>query len=494
MYRKKLNIGLLTLLLLWNGSRAFGQTVPEVNAYIQYVNLSIHGMNEIHRHLHVLNEELLRVQENPSYKINRSLIAELPVALFKDPSFSEYNSKTPEQIFDGIQLAQHSDFKRSLSNIKYVCDLAVYELNIMRRFLLKKNIRDGNNLNYMMAKLGQFEKIYEEFFTYRAVMHRVLLEWSYRLTGEKKYEELYDRIKSIYIPVSDIVLSIKYVPEYLPDDDLYILHKNFREFLFSRMLIEEDFDFKNIKELLTYKMGLFIKDAADYLELKKQGSNALALQYQYYNTIMTQHTNLSYSGFLDDINEMIIAQSFHVPLLLEYPRYFKMSYDRTIGYSSLIEPPTHRVVFDPNDIPEEIETVVIEKEEERGIKGPTVLELPETVKDRKVKKSTVKMSADAGILKLRFYDHILLDGDRISLNFNGDWILEDHSLESKPVELELQLNKEGMHYLLIHAVNVGSKPPNTVGIEYELDGETYKKLLQSDMDSSEMIQIEVKHR
>jgi len=449
-------------------------------------------MNEIHRHLHVLNEELLKTQENPSYKIDPHIIAELPIALFKDPSFHKYNNSTPEEIFKSINLEQHSDFKRSLSNIKYVCDLAVYELNVIRRFLLTNDLRAGNNFNYIMARLGQYEKIYEDFFTYRTIMHRVLLEWSYRLTGEKKYEELYDRIKSIYIPVSDIVLGVKYVPNYLPNEDLYILHKNFREFLFSRMLLENEFDFKPIKELLQYKMGLFIKDAAAYLELQQQGSGGLALQYQYYNTILTRHTNISYNGFLDDINTMILNQSFHVPLLLEYPRYFKMSYDRTVPYNSIIEGPTHRVVFDPKDmVVKEKKMIEKEPEVERGIEAPIVTEFPKEVKDRKVKVTEVEMNAIDGILNLRFYDHILLDGDRISLNFNGKWILEDHSLESKPVELELKLNREGLHYILIHADNMGTKPPNTVGIEYELNGEIHKKLLQSDMGSSEMIQIRV---
>ncbi len=451
-------------------------------------------MNEIHRHLHVLNEELLKVQENPSYEIDKKIISELPITLFKDASFSLYSYATPEQIFNSIDLEVHSDFKRSLQNVKYVCDLTVYELNTIRRFLLTKNIREGNNFNYIMAKLGQFEKIYEDFFKYRSIMHRVLLEWSYRLTGEKKYQELYDNIKSIYLPVSDIVLSLKYVPNYLPDEDLYILHKNFREFLYSRMEIEEDFDFKAIKELLTYKMGMFITDAAAYLEAKKaNGSNDLALTYMYYNTILTRHTNLSYNGFLDDINQVITNQAFHVPILLEYPRYFKMSYDRIVGYNQVIEQPTHRVVLDlEKDEPKE-ELVVKEiPKEPKGIAAPVVTEIPETIRDRKVKKTELEMTAVSGVLTLRFYDHILLDGDRISLNYNGKWILEDHSLEAKPVDLELRLNGEGLHYILIHAVNMGTKPPNTVGIEYELNGEKYKKLLQSDMGNSEMIQIRLK--
>jgi len=491
MLNSRVKIALVVLSIFSSINCLVSQSVYEVNGYIQYVNLSIHGMNEIHRHLHVLNEELLKVQDNPDYKIKRELVSQLPVSLFKDSSFERFENKTPEQVFESIQLATHSDFNRSLKNIKYVCDLTVYELNTIRRFLLKKDIHAGNNFNYIMAKLGQFEKIYEEFFRYRAIMHRVLLEWSYTRTGEKKYVELWERIRSIYVPVSDIVFGVKNVPNYLPDEDLYILHKNFREFLFSRMLIEEDFNFDGIKEILTQKMGYFITDAAKYLELRKPsiGTDNLALQYQYYNTILTRHTNLSYNGFLHDLNEVITRQSFHVPLLLEFPRYFKMSYDRTVNYSQLIEQPSHNFVYveeDKSSPKKEIAPI-----NKRGIEGPIVTELPETVKERAVSKTEIEMSATDGILKLKFYDHILLDGDRISLNFNGDWILEDHSLEAKPVELELRLNRAGLHYILIHADNVGSKPPNTVGIEYELNGETFKKLLQSDMGTSEMIQIKL---
>ncbi len=483
---------LLVLIILGIGNIAFGQSVPEVNSYIQYVNLSIHGMNEIHRHLHVLNEELLKVQDDASYTLDKKIVSQLPVSLFKDNSFKKFEQKAPEQIFKSINLKTHSDFNRSLQNIKYVCDLTVYELNIIRRFLLKKDIREDNNFNYIMAKLGQFEKIYEDFFKYRSIMHRVLLEWSYTRTGERKYIELWERIRSIYVPVSDIVLSVKYDPNYLPNDDLYILHKNFRDFLYSRMLVEEDFDFTHIKQILTQKMGAFITDAAQFLELRKQNlkNEDPSLQYQFYNTILTQHTNLSYYGFLDDINQVINDQSFNVPLLLEYPRYFKMSYDRYIDYNKLIEQPSHKFISLEEDLEFE-EEVSIEKDLKSGIEGPIVLEFPKEVKEREVKLSEVEMSAVDGILKLKVYDHILLDGDRVSINFNGEWILEDYSLENEPVELELRLNRAGLHYLLIHADNVGTKPPNTVGIEYELNGETVKKLLQSDMKKSEMIHIKL---
>ena len=452
-------------------------------------------MNEIHRHLHVVNDELLKVKENSSYEVSKSVIKDLPIHLFKDPTYPFYQNGTPEQLYEGIDLPVHSDFKRSLYNVKYSCDIAAYELAVIQRFLLKADLKSEKNLAYMFAKLGEFSKIYEEFFKTRSILHRVLLQWSYTHLGDPKYLELYDKIKNIYVPVSDILLGVKFIPNYLPNDDLYILHKNLRDFLYSRLLLEDEYDLTAIRQILIQKIGYYITDAAAFLELRKANlaSTDSGLQYQYYNTILTRHTNLSYSGFLDDLNQLINQYEFPVPILLEYPRYFKVTYERSIDYTMLIEKPSFVSTYEPIAKPKKKKIKEVEEVVERStaIKGPFVDELPEEIKGRKTDVTDMQMTAVDGIIKIKLYDHILLDGDVVSLSFNGDWILENHSLETKPIELELQVNRGGLHYLVIHADNVGKKPPNTVGLEYVLNGETFKKLMQSDMQVSKIINIHV---
>ncbi|HRG65739.1 MAG TPA: hypothetical protein PLV12_08040, partial [Saprospiraceae bacterium] len=87
------------------------------------------------------------------------------------------------------------------------------------------------------------------------------------------------------------------------------------------------------------------------------------------------------------------------------------------------------------------------------------------------------------------FDHMVVDGDIVSINYNGDWILEKVELERGSKKFKLQLNKEGRNFLLLHADNVGKRPPNTIGIRYTYRGEDKEVILKSDYNTSELIEL-----
>ena len=93
------------------------------------------------------------------------------------------------------------------------------------------------------------------------------------------------------------------------------------------------------------------------------------------------------------------------------------------------------------------------------------------------------------MIVLNLFDYKIQDGDIVSINFNGDWILENHSIETKASELTLKLNPNGKNYILLHAESVGRRPPNTMGIKYTYKGEERELELKSDLDNSELIEI-----
>ena len=92
---------------------------------------------------------------------------------------------------------------------------------------------------------------------------------------------------------------------------------------------------------------------------------------------------------------------------------------------------------------------------------------------------------------MELFDYKIQDGDIISLNFNGDWIYKTLSLETKPKKLKLSLNYTGKNFIILHAVNVGRSPPNTIGINYTYHGEKKTLILESDLNSSDMVEIEI---
>lgn len=82
---------------------------------------------------------------------------------------------------------------------------------------------------------------------------------------------------------------------------------------------------------------------------------------------------------------------------------------------------------------------------------------------------TVHVKSDQ--ITVYLYDHEQEDGDIVSINFDGVWVLDKHKIINKKKKLSrnkhlrLKLVAEETHYLISKAWNVGSKPPNTLTLE-----------------------------
>lgn len=72
-------------------------------------------------------------------------------------------------------------------------------------------------------------------------------------------------------------------------------------------------------------------------------------------------------------------------------------------------------------------------------------------------------------VRLLFYDAEKEDGDIVSVNFNGAWVLERYYLKKKttqkPRQLNLTLIPNFENYIFTKAWNLGSIPPNTLTVE-----------------------------
>ena len=184
-------------------------------------------------------------------------------------------------------------------------------------------------------------------------------------------------------------------------------------------------------------------------------------KYVYYHNEFSKTTRFnSPDGTIQVLNEIINLLKLPLSHFPEIPYYFKVIYPEKLKEKDLI------VSSDSN-----IEII------------------PDKLKERIVTASNRTIRVDSALVEMKLYDHMILDGDVLSLNFNGDWILENHSLEKKPKKLKLQLNETGKNYLLLHAENVGKRPPNTMAISYYYKGKKKEIMLKSDLNSSELIEI-----
>lgn len=100
--------------------------------------------------------------------------------------------------------------------------------------------------------------------------------------------------------------------------------------------------------------------------------------------------------------------------------------------------------------------------------------------DLKVRARTVQVSV---------WDSDKVDGDVVSLMFNGEWVVRNKKLKKKKFVITLVLAPEEENILVLHAENEGKVPPNTAMLTV-YDGSEYRRLsLKSDMVTSGAIRF-----
>jgi hypothetical protein len=91
-------------------------------------------------------------------------------------------------------------------------------------------------------------------------------------------------------------------------------------------------------------------------------------------------------------------------------------------------------------------------------------------------------------VSIRIFDESIVDGDVVSLSWNGVWVLRYYRVAKLPKEITLDLQL-GENTLVMHAENLGKYPPNTAAITVQRGSKTEQIILNSDMGKSEAIKF-----
>ncbi|MEO5999881.1 MAG: insulinase family protein [Chitinophagaceae bacterium] len=86
--------------------------------------------------------------------------------------------------------------------------------------------------------------------------------------------------------------------------------------------------------------------------------------------------------------------------------------------------------------------------------------------------------------KVDLYDNGDIDGDSITVYFNGQIVAEKQKLTDKAISLQLKADPDKSNELVMYADNLGSIPPNTALMKVTADGKIYEVRLESSTDQS----------
>ena len=92
--------------------------------------------------------------------------------------------------------------------------------------------------------------------------------------------------------------------------------------------------------------------------------------------------------------------------------------------------------------------------------------IPKIISGRKVV-SDLKIEVDTPVINVYVYDNSYLDGDTMSLFFNGTWVLDHYGVTKIKQAVQLNLIPNMNNYLVLFANNLGKSPPNTAAIEFD---------------------------
>ena len=115
---------------------------------------------------------------------------------------------------------------------------------------------------------------------------------------------------------------------------------------------------------------------------------------------------------------------------------------------------------------------------------------PEEITQRAIKTGR-RIKVKNAKITVRIFDYKKIDGDIVSLNFKGSWILKDYTLSKKYHEFTINLERDrsnpDLNYLMLYAMNLGRNPPNTAQLTI-IDGQEEKQVvLESDLKTCDII-------
>jgi len=461
--------------ILLTAASTFGYSQNEkldlLNEQILFINDGIHGLIMAHILFENYNQDINKYVDLDADTIN---------AVFTNDSFAK-------NVFDDIlnypiyDITAVQRYKGLISNSKLTGPSKKYvessmnhltQINTLRftidDYIKANDLRDKEKLYQVYVYLEECVSLFDAYY-FNIQLHYEELRKAYNNLGLDlgDHKSLYTKFTRVQASNKAILDALRAKADLGFDQLIKSLQDNY---IALKKELTEGASSKPIYGKMA-KNPLLLTRVEKSIQLSKQFYETAEVPanrkqygkfYYYYNNKLLTNFNTYGPGYIQEMNKAMDKLDVPGLYLMEVPHYFKVIYPKVLDTVDQIVATDTRI--------------------ER---------IPTKLKNREIVESQYKIISDTSVFELKLFDNKIQDGDIVSINFNGDWILENHSIESKPTTLNLSLNKQGKNYLLLHSVNEGRRPPNTLAVKYrEGANNPYKEIsLKSDKNTSQMIEI-----
>ena len=127
-----------------------------------------------------------------------------------------------------------------------------------------------------------------------------------------------------------------------------------------------------------------------------------------------------------------------------------------------------------------------------GIETGDVSSTADTIFAKRAISITRDMVVSRSSIEVRIYDNGTIDGDIVSIYFNGQAIRTRQALTASPIRIVLQLDPNRENVLAVFAENLGTIPPNTAMMTVDDGQQTQQVPLSSTLQNTGAIRLRVK--
>ncbi|MEM1124580.1 MAG: hypothetical protein AAGJ18_29345, partial [Bacteroidota bacterium] len=379
--------------------------IEALNNYLHFSNESKHGLMIVHRLLETFNQRVNKYVDLESNQLNFYSNADLPQNIFVDEEHWFYDV-SPYVWYDkamaaskklpattAAQLQNEADkMKRIITRINTIR----FELDDLTE---GKDLKQRKNLPKIYQTLEACVTLYDDFNVAKRRLKNAAKKGFAALNIANDNKAL-GNIIAIHENIRAFLEGVR------AEDSKNMMALT--QHIENNLATAESFNipdrtYANILQ----KAEAFAKVAQKYLdgvafptEYKLYGN-----AYYYYNVEMVAKFNRYGSGLVHDLNRWVADKQYPALVQLEEPHFFK-------------------VIYPKKEVPKVAEIATVKPNK-----------IPQNLDNRAVVIKQKKIQVSPGTITIEVYDHQLADGDIISLNYNGHWILKDYPLRRRARKL-----------------------------------------------------------
>ena len=464
--------------------------VEEINREVHFINESIHGALVLHRIYENFNQNINKYVDLPSYELNNYSNKDLPGNVYDDPEQWFYD-ESPNELYEEIRqytrTTGSSPIVRNIHNISQKLNADRFKTEELA------NSPNINELSVIKDLYDGLEDVVGHFDNIRASVE------SYdRLLEQRRYDNvLNESQKVVYTAICEIHFDIKKIIRNLGRDNqsavIRSLSKIEQEKNWLNVSIndlESQAEAKSLRGLVG-NINSIVKELSNYVNnpAVPEEYALFGKGYYYQNVILLTMMNRYGNGYVSEFNQFLKQYKWPVLHLTEEPHYLKIIYPETTPKELLENPAEDIKTLDQlrSKPLESVQTKPIDTFYAEGKKKEQVEQLEVDIPVNIAHSHVIYV--DSQFFKIQLYDHLIKDGDMVSINVNGEWVYNDISLEKEAKIIELEISPTKRNFIMVQAVNEGWRPPNTVGLRYISNGIVENIIIANDLNSAELIEI-----